>query len=500
MPALGGDARLVAPRGRAPRFSPDGSRVAYWTGEWIAGPRAPGSAVFVVPAIGGPPTRLADGFATANMPLWSPDGRSLLFFGRKSADTSPSEAFDWWWISLDGGEPVATGTYPLLADKGLDVVDIASESSGAAWTAKGLILAARRGESINLWRVGISERDGRVRETSLERLTTGAGSDLLPSADASNRIVFQAAIESAVSLTLPLESNTATVQGTIARQSYDAGDRENRNSLDQSGRRLAHVKKRQRESEIWLKDLMTGREQHVLTIPSFGINLSVSPNGTKIAYAQSDNGVNVVYSVPATGGTPTKVCERCNLEGWFPDSGRIVTSDSAPDGGGRVAVIDATDGARSDLIVYPRTGIRRVDVSTDGRWLSFNNATGIWLAPVRPGSPPPESEWVTLLTKPEGTGERSCGWSPDGRLLYLLLERDGFRDLYAQRIDPARGVPVGQPFVVQHLHNPRRRWGSTPVGTAIVNNAFVFNQVEMTGSIWLLDMSDGIGAGRGPRP
>ena len=32
----------------------------------------------------------------------------------------------------------------------------------------------------------------------------------------------------------------------------------------------------------------------------------------------------------------------------------------------------------------------------------------------------------------QDSAERACGWSPDGRLLYLLLERDGFRDLYAQ--------------------------------------------------------------------
>ena len=32
MPTSGGDARLVAEKGRRPRFSPDGRRVAYWTG------------------------------------------------------------------------------------------------------------------------------------------------------------------------------------------------------------------------------------------------------------------------------------------------------------------------------------------------------------------------------------------------------------------------------------------------------------------------------------
>jgi hypothetical protein len=36
MPALGGDARLIAPEGRAPMFPPDGRSIAYWTGGWLA--------------------------------------------------------------------------------------------------------------------------------------------------------------------------------------------------------------------------------------------------------------------------------------------------------------------------------------------------------------------------------------------------------------------------------------------------------------------------------
>ena len=142
--------------------------------------------------------------------------------------------------------------------------------------------------------------------------------------------------------------------------------------------------------------------------------------------------------------------------------------------------------------------IRWILLQSDGAsWAARSIARRPWLSfdvDVKSGSR--RCGPATLLRKRVGTGprastqssaERACGWSPDGRLLYLLLERDGFRDLYAQRIDPARGTPVGEPFIVQHLHDPRRRWGSTPFGTAIVRNAFVFNQVEMTGSIWLLN-------------
>ena len=59
-PAFGGNARLIAPDGRAPRFSPDGRSIAYWTGPWLA-PRSVGTSreVYVIPATGGTPMRLA---------------------------------------------------------------------------------------------------------------------------------------------------------------------------------------------------------------------------------------------------------------------------------------------------------------------------------------------------------------------------------------------------------------------------------------------------------
>src|SRR5687767_14991434 len=47
-------------------------------------------------------------------------------------------------------------------------------------------------------------------------------------------------------------------------------------------------------------------------------------------------------------------------------------------------------------------------------------------------------------------GRASTGLSPDGGLLYLLLERDGFRCFYAKPIDPSTGKSRGEPFLVMH--------------------------------------------------
>ena len=149
-------------------------------------------------------------------------------------------------------------------------------------------------------------------------------------------------------------------------------------------------------------------------------------------------------------------------------------------------LVDVDTSASLDVLDDPAAG--RVDASPNGRWLSFSTPGGMWNAPFTPGKRIMDTDRIPVMIRPPfgGAAERACGWSPDSRLLYLLLERDGFRDLYAQAIDPARGTPSGEPLLVQHLHDPRRRWGSTPYGTAIVSNAFVFNQVETTSSIWLL--------------
>ena len=498
MPTLGGNARLVAEGGRRPRFSPDGTRIAFWTGPWLAGngARSPGFSVFIVPANGGQPTRVADGFWTARDPVWAPDGRSLLFFGRKTPDDSPSGGFDWWWAPLDGRAPVPTGAYGIMARRGLanvldsDSVGARQEPVPAAWTKGGVLFAATFGDGVSLWRLSISASSGQAADTSLERLTSGAEFAQLPSADDNGRIAFQSSSEGYVSLTLPLDSNAGRVTGPIVRQTFWAGQAGGRNSLDHAGRLLVYLRTHVAETEIWLKDIQTGQERHLVTAPSVALNPVISPDGARVAYSVPGSTHVTGYVVPTSGGTAREVCT-CVLQGWVSDNRHILALDG-PGGSRRIRMIDVADGTEADLVRHPTFNIGRADISPDGRWLAFNaqRLGETWIAPVRPGNPPGEHEWKLIRkATTQDSAERTCGWSPDGRLLYLLLERDGFRDLYAQRIDQARGAPVGEPFIVQHLHDPTRRWGSTPFGNAIVSNAFVFTQVEMTGSIWLLGPS-----------
>jgi hypothetical protein len=106
-----------------------------------------------------------------------------------------------------------------------------------------------------------------------------------------------------------------------------------------------------------------------------------------------------------------------------------------------------------------------------------------FVAPLYPDRATPRQEWIAVQA--HVGAERSAGLSPDGRLLYLLLERDGFRCLYALRVDPANGHPIGEPFLVQHFHDPSRQWGSTGYGSATVTGMFVADLSEIKGNVWM---------------
>jgi hypothetical protein len=62
IPTLGGEARLIAPHGRNPRFSPDGSRIAYWVGD-----RQASSVIYLVAASGGQANANKSGYGFSNV-------------------------------------------------------------------------------------------------------------------------------------------------------------------------------------------------------------------------------------------------------------------------------------------------------------------------------------------------------------------------------------------------------------------------------------------------
>jgi len=186
--------------------------------------------------------------------------------------------------------------------------------------------------------------------------------------------------------------------------------------------------------------------------------------------------------VPSSGGTARALCEDCSLHGWLTDSRRIlaVFSTGAP----RVRVVDTTTLTTTGVFDVA-IAINRVFATPNNRWIAVGARDIVWLVPLDSGRlESPDTALIVNFRKSDVTSARIVGWSPDGQLLYSLLGLDGFRCLYAQRVDIGKRI-VGEPFVVHHFHAPDRVWGSSPFSNAIVTNGFVFDQMETAASIWL---------------
>jgi eukaryotic-like serine/threonine-protein kinase len=494
MPTLGGDARLVAPQGRRPRFSPDGRSIAFWTGRWLGGSRTVGTAVSVVPVNGGDPRVLSPRFVNARNPVWAPDGRSVLFFGRKagvqassaiSADTALDAEFDWWRVPIAGGPPAATGVYRTLIENGFAFLPAWElDALPEVWTNEGVLFSGTTADTTNLWQLPISIDSGRVAGP-LVQVTSGAGADVHPSRDRTGRIAFEQTDSAESVFRLALDVGAAKSLSQVVSLVTDWGFTAHRGSLSQDSRTLAYPKHRPDHSELWLRDLSAGVDRHLATTAAAELNPSVSPDGTQVAYTVVEKQRSFGYVIPAAGGAVRRVCEDCAMAAWLNDNRRILTIHRTSEP--ILRVLDTQ--TQSTTPLFAAAGVNRAFVTADDKWAAIGGTDVAWLVPLanRTAAATAADALTITFPKTDVTPGRIVGWSPDGSLLYSLLGLDGFRCLYAQRVDLERRTPQGQPIPVHHFHDPARLWGSTPMSNAIVDKAFVFDQLTRSGTIWLVD-------------
>ena len=496
IPAFGGEMRLLARDGLNPKFSPDGSQVAYWVGGPAVRPTVVGSGeVRVVPAAGGQPRRVGPDFTAARYPIWSPDARHLLLIGYTSAKMHDSSALDWWLVAVNGSQAVRTGTYEAfvragLRDRNFDGRSISPTPyptlpAPGCWRAgtSSVLFPDLGGDTNNIWEIGMSPETGKVSGVP-RRLTAGAGNELEPVCASGDAFTFTNAETVGDIWSLPFDLNRGRPLGALERITQGRARRQNP-SLSDDGRYVAFASNQSGHLNIWLRELATGSESQVARSQLVQRYPIINASGSRIAFSVFENGKRFVY-VSAPGGVPEMLCEGCvRAQDWSRDGKSLLAFGGSPF---HLYALDVASHRQTVLLAHPTHNLLYGRFSPDNRWVTFTarmqpGHAQIMIAPADGPKPIPESTWIQIT---EERDEDWANWSPDGKTLYFTSARDGHTCLWAQRLDVLSYRPVGEAFAVQHFHG-RASYQQSGWGAAAGRIAVVLN--ERTGNIWMMSRS-----------
>ncbi len=475
VPALGGEERLFAREGRHPQFSSDGAWVAYWVGQ----EQPTSTRMYIAPAAGGPARQLHREMYCARQPVWAPDGKRIVFQGGRT----PAE-LDWFVTSIEG-EVVPTGARALLEKHGLTPLAPGTTLlRAAAWSGGHLLFPARKGDTATVWRVPISD-SGRVTGVP-EQMVSGTGEMDHPSVPADGAaMVFTSRNYTSNVWSARLRKDFAAVEGRPERLTDDPVAK-GYPSLSTDARRLVFQILRSGNLDIFLKELDTGRQRALIAASTQDQAPKISPDGTRVAYQAW--GLGEVFVVPLAGGVPEKVGSQAGrVEGWSPDGAHLLVLVS--DG---VNLLEIATGRQSPFLRRADGRLYNPRFSPDGRWVVFHGhssatARQVFAAGFRGAEQIHEKDWIAVT---DGTAlDREVAWSPDGRLVYFLSERDGFRCVWARRVDAETRRPAGAPFPLFHIHNAARSLSNVTdtgaIGFQVVGDRLVFLMGEVTANLWM---------------
>ena len=476
----GGDERLLAKFGRDPKFSPDGTQVLYWTGEEGTSSRPTGR-TYLIPAQGGDSHLVQPDFADSRYPVWSPDGRNILFLGTRDASLSPSTASDWWVVPQGVGQAVPTGALGLIRQQGLRL-----HGCPPFWVKGHVIFSALLADSTNLWEIALSGSDWQAQGPVI-RMTSGTAEEASPHMSRDGRFVFSKTEAKSNIYQLSL-TDTAPSGHPILRTitSDSAWDIEPTVSSD--GGKLAFIKWSRGSQSVWLRNL-NGNSEAALALSS-AAHPTIDPGGDKIAYSTGTAEQSSIWVAPLGGATPEKICEACgDVLSWSPDNGHILYRFGEPS---RVGIVSLTSGQKSVFLEKNGYSIDQAQISPDGRWVVFclridGDHSKILVAPIRGDSAMKEDQWIGLT---EGASwDDKPRWSTDGRSLFYLSNRDGFVCIWALRVDSSTSRKA-RPVAVKHFHMTRQSLmylSEDAMNLSVGEGRLVFDLVETSGNIWMVD-------------
>lgn len=431
---------------REPKFAPDGASIAFSSDRGGTG----GYGIHTLDVATGVITARTDTAAEEAMPAWSPDGHRLAYTSEGTAIdvldlttgavtravTAPAGATLYGpAFSPDG----ATLAYVRIAGATAELVvgDRVVSAQGEdvfgfapSWLSAGELLHTGDGvlkrREIGAAAVIVpfaaavpvvprAKYRQRVRDlgSTREQRALGIAS---PVASRDGRRVAFRALNALWLLTIGNPNPTRLVADGYFNSDPD---------FTPDGRSIVYSSDRAGNADLWQRNLTTGEERRLSGLPGAQLASRVSPDGTRIAYADQDG---VTWVLDLATGTPTQVTPPLFMPGrptWSPDGRTLALAAVKPysrrfrEGTSQVLTVDLDTGALTYTEPMPHASIAtRGDDgpvwSPDGRHLAFVVESCAWVVPVdgRGRFTGPARQVTREVTD-------SLSWLRADRLLYL---------------------------------------------------------------------------------
>jgi len=410
VPALGGAARVLVrlpkdstPTGDSPPilgfdWSPDGSRLAY-----VRSGSATAAGIYLQSLSGGAPTLLAT-VEQAHSPAWSPDGSLIAV-----AAGNPFFVFGAKYFANEGQSAIVA--VPVGGGTPATVVEQAADNVAPTWLPDGggLLFVSGREGSRDVYRIAIA-RSGRPRGTP-ERVTSGLGALSLSLSRDGRRLAYATLTTTSNVYALDIPRG-APVPASAARPVTRGDQTVETADVSPDGAWLAFDSNRGGNYDIWKMPVAGGDPVQVTTSPANDFAPAWSPDGRTLAFHSMRNGNRDLFTIAADGmderQRTSSPAEELDSH-WSPD-GRALVYESVTRDRDVLRVLELATGTSRDLWQgeYARW-------SPAGDAIAAIAPDGLRVGPAAGGAS------RVLVPKPDrNSGPYLCTWATDGRTLYYL--------------------------------------------------------------------------------